>query len=180
MFGGTVELPQGGSYINPGIQNVEIVDIKAVSDGNAHIALFLKLVGADNKFAKEFRLWINDQSAFEKTSKKLVEIIDAANPAASSVTGDTAEEYVNKIKPMLVGRSYTQKFMGYQTKAGGNFYPKIPSSMRTQTNPSPTIACAINSGVNLPWDENNKWDMMKKEADVTGTDNGEAPAWPGT
>lgn len=178
MFGGNVDLPKGGKYINPGIQNVEITDIKSVSEGNAYIALYLKLVGADDADTKEFRLWINDERAFNTTQKKLVEIINAANPAASSITGSTAEEYVSKLKPMLVGRKYTQKFAGYQTKADGPFYPKIPASLRTQSNPAPTIACPIDSKINLPWDENNKWDMQKKEADEIGSDNGEAPAWP--
>lgn len=151
MFGATNEqLPEGNKFITPGIQKVQITDLKNTDSG--YFELYLKLDGAKDEDAKAFRFYTSEK-ALSLNMNKLYEIIRAVDPSLESIVAENLGEYIAKIKPKLVNRKYQQLFTGKQNRTGGPFFPEIPLSRRTKEDTSPTIACSYDSEPSFEFDE---------------------------
>jgi len=155
MFGAKhEELSKGVKYLTPGIHNVTIVDLESTNE--AYFVLRLKAAGEEDSTSKDFRFFTSEK-ALNLNMNKFYEIVEAANPKASSVEAESLDDYLNKVKPLIVGKSYVQKFTGSEFVNQNNetkVRTEIPLSKKTQKNPEPTIAVSLNSTTELSFSDN--------------------------
>jgi hypothetical protein len=179
------DLPEGKSYVSPGIHEVTVVDfVFDDSQGKDTAKLKLKRRGEGDDASTEFTMYFTEK-AMNISKGQLAEIFEAANPQLLELGAETLKEYVAIVAPKFKGRSYIQKFVGRQSPRNGVFYANLPLSRRNKKNPEPTIATALNSEIPFTFDESNAYDMQAAPQNVqsSNTDNSpfgsetDAPDW---
>lgn len=175
MFGEKhAELPQGANYIKPGISEVEIVNITKPAE-ESYFVVTLKNKGENNDTAKDFRFYTTEK-AINLNMNKFYEIVRAVvGDKANDIVAQSLEEYLAAVTPMLVGRSYFQKFSGreYVSDNGVKIATDIPLSNRTQKNPIATVASA--TGAELSFSEEK--DIKRLESSELPDNQSDAPGW---
>jgi len=178
MFGAKKEVLSAGSkYLVPGVQNATVVslDIEELNEKRV-LMLKLKAQGEPNESATLFRMYTTDK-AINYTMNQLYEIIRAIDPTAESVDAESFEDYIAKVKPFIIGKSYIQKLIGRQG-SDGKYYTNMPLSSRNEKNKDATIACAIGTEPTFTYDQSNPYDYVaNKDLAGAGATQAEAPKW---
>ena len=174
------ELPKGIEYVKPGILDVKITNIEYKAEEKPYFEVEFQVVGDENNGKQTERFYVTPK-ALALNMNKFYEIVRAilGNEKAGSITAENVEQYIQKVKPMIVGKPYTQKFGGQEyinNKGEQRVKPTIPLSSRNDKNTKPTIATAIKDKAILTFDENRDIKRLeKKEVEATQ----DAPSWEG-
>lgn len=153
MFGTThQELPVGKNYIKPGVHPVTIVDLQKEND---YFMLSLKIKGEDDETSKKFLFSFKSEAAMNLNMGKFYEIVNAAGgDKAKNVEASDITDYLEKIKPIIVGKNYAQLFEGRKKVYDGKeiTVAEIPLSRKRKNDPENLMARPIDEINKLEYD----------------------------
>jgi hypothetical protein len=186
MFGTNhQELPEGAEYIKPGIQENTVIKRVELKDANTEKPYFevdFQIAGSDKNGIKTERFYVSEK-AVNLNMNKFYEIVKAiVGNKADNVEAGSVKEYLDKVTPMILNKSYTQKFGGREylnDKGEVKVSATIPVSRKTEKNPNPSIAVSSNSNGELTFNEDSDITrLVKKYTPVENSTN--ATSWEGS
>lgn len=195
---GNANLPR--PYFRPGIHVAKIVNVEYVETGTGTAKGLITFEGKPHgdgfKHPKNDKykgsiattdLWLTENSS-EITNQTLAYMADTLGfrDALDAVAADDGEDFIKKLKPVLLGKVGRWKFAGEEIKNTGTDDEGKPLNNWFKTKLARyrfvEDAKIVESETKLKFDENNKYDMQRLEvtdedimveADISFSDNNE-------
>ena len=174
------------AFLKPGIHEVKIANIEYLESRGGTPGVKLTFEGAPNPAGfvhptgnyagstAETTYWLSPK-AWNFTKDRLIIMADklGVREALDAVNGSSAEEYVNGISPIFIGKSARFKFAGKEIEGKDD----KPNWFKAELAGFGFVEALSTSPSTLKFDETNEWDMRRLPAavveDTTGSD--EAP-----